>query len=130
LASKILSAILIIALLGAIGTLSYVVATPITEGEYTEFYILGLAGKAGDYPTGLVVGEEGKVIVGIVNREHQPTSYNVEVRINNIKNNSAGPVSLANNEKWEQVVTFIADKVGTINRWNSYCTKTKIAFHT
>ena len=110
--NKILSAILIIAILGAIGALGYVIATPRSGEGFTEFYILGLEGKAENYPKELVVGQEGKVIVGIINREHKTTSYRVEVRINGVKNNEAGPVVLAYNGKWQGIVSFTPDKVG------------------
>ncbi len=44
----------------------------ILAGErFTEFYILGLEGKADNYPDELTVGEEGRVILGIVNHEHE-----------------------------------------------------------
>ena len=62
---KVLSIVLVTAILGALGMLIYVVAVPKTIGEFTEFYILGLGGKATDYPQRLVVGDEGKVITGI-----------------------------------------------------------------
>src|SRR3972149_5318976 len=110
--NKILSAILIIAILGAIGALGYVIATPRSGEGFTEFYILGLERKAENYPKELVVGQEGKVIVGIINREHKTASYRVEVRISGVKNNESGPVFIAYNGKWQEVLSFTSDKVG------------------
>ncbi|MFC2002628.1 DUF1616 domain-containing protein [Chloroflexota bacterium] len=75
LAYKVLSIILIAAVLGAIGTLGYVIATPNPGETFTEFYILGMEGKAENYPKELVVGEEQTVIVGIINREHESVIY-------------------------------------------------------
>lgn len=49
-------------ILGAIGTLAYVIITPKAGERFTEFYILGLEGKADNYPDELTVGEEGRVI--------------------------------------------------------------------
>ncbi|MCK4491168.1 MAG: DUF1616 domain-containing protein [Candidatus Altiarchaeales archaeon] len=38
-----------------------------SRGEtFTEFYLLGPGGMAGDYPTTLSVGGDGAVIVGVV----------------------------------------------------------------
>jgi len=82
---KILFSILIAAILGTIGTLGYVIAKPRVEEGFTEFYILGLEGEAVDYPREMVVGEEGRVIVGSINREHEPVSYRMEVRIDWVK---------------------------------------------
>ena len=70
---KILSVILVAAIAGTIGALGYAIAAP-KVGERTEFYILGLGGKVADYPRELKVGEEGRVRMCIVNREHETVS--------------------------------------------------------
>jgi uncharacterized membrane protein len=57
-----------------------------------------------------VVGEEGKVMVGIINREHEPVTYRVEV--GGVKNNEVGPVMFEHNEGWEDIVSFTLDRVG------------------
>ena len=66
---RILSIILVLLILGALGTLGYVIATPKVGETFTEFYILGQEGKAADYPKELNTGQEGRVIVGVVNHE-------------------------------------------------------------
>ena len=66
---KLLAIILIGAILAAIGTLGYVIATPKVGEKFTEFYILGLEGQAIEYPKEMKVGEQGRVLVGIINRE-------------------------------------------------------------
>ena len=57
----------------------YVIAVPKEGEKFTEFYILGPGGKTEDYPTNLAVGEEGKVIIGVVNHEYAPATYELEV---------------------------------------------------
>ncbi len=109
---KILSFILIAAILGAIGTLGYVVATPKVGEKFTQFYILGPGGKAIDYPEELNMGQESRVIVGIINREHETMSYQLEMRIDGVRNNEKGPVVLDHDEKWEEVVSFAPDRAG------------------
>ena len=109
---RILSIILIVAILGAVGTLGYVIATPKVGEKFTEFYVLGLEGKAIDYPSELKIGEEGKVIVVIISREHETVSYEVEVRIDGVGNNEVGPVVLGHDEKWEEAVSFTLDRAG------------------
>lgn len=109
---RVLSIILVMAILGAIGTLAYVIATPKVGERFTEFYILGLSRKAEGYPRELKLGEEGKVILGIINREHEPMGYKAEIRINGVKNKEIGPIKLNHDEKWEEVVSFLPQKVG------------------
>ncbi len=103
---KVLSVVLVVAMIGALGMLGYVIATPKVGERFTEFYILGMEGEAADYPQVLTVGEEGKVIVGIVNSEHERVSYHIEVMIGNAKNNEVGPIELEHDEKWEGIVVF------------------------
>jgi uncharacterized membrane protein len=120
LADKVLSMVLVVAILGAIGTLGYAIAKPKAGEKFTEFYILGPDGKAENYPTELKVGEEGDVIVGIVNHEQENASYRVEVWIDGeqAKVRIGGEdrdeisVELENEEKWEQEVGFVPQKAG------------------
>ena len=109
---KVLSVLLTIAILGTLGSLGYVIAKPKIEEKFTEFYILGLEGKASDYPKELQVGEEGRVIVGIVNREHEPVDYRVEITINGLGVQAAGPIPLAHEEKWERELVFVPTAPG------------------
>ena len=109
---KILSIILIVAILGLAGTLGYVLTTPNVGEKYTEFYILGLKGKVSDYPSELKIGEEGRVIMHIINREHEMVSYRVEVKIDGVRNNEVGPLVLRHGEKWEEEVSFVPEVAG------------------
>lgn len=109
---KALSIILVITIVGALGMLGYVLATPRAGERFTEFYLLGLSGEAIDYPEELAVGEEGKVLVAIVNRERETMAYQVEVMIDRAKNNEIGPVTLEHNGKWERLVGFTLNRTG------------------
>jgi len=120
LADKVLSVVLVVAILGAIGTLGYAIAAPRVGEEFTEFYILGPHGKAENYPTELKVGEEGKVIMGIVNHEQEWASYKVEVWIDGEKatlridgeDRDEIIVELENEGKWEKKVGLVPQKAG------------------
>ena len=79
---RILSIVLIIALILAIVMTVYVIVTPKQGEKFTEFYILGPGGVADDYPTDLAVGEEGEVIIGVVNHEYANITYLLEVKLN------------------------------------------------
>ncbi len=109
---KVLSVVLIVAIVAALGCLGYVIASPRQGEKFTEFYILGPEGKAENYPREVTVGEEARVILGIVNHEYQPTSYRVEVRINGDKDSEIFTGILADEEKWEREVIFTLSKAG------------------
>lgn len=103
---KVLSGLLVMAILGALGTVVYTITVPKVAEKFTEFYLLGLNGEANGYPTQLRVGEVGKVMVGIGNREHETVTYRVEVRIDGVINNQVGPLTVKSDEKWQETVTF------------------------
>jgi len=109
---KALTVILIGAIIAAIGTLIYVISTPKVGEKFTEFYILGEEGKAEGYPKQLVVGEEGYVILGIVNHEYEPVTYTAKVLIGEEENKSIGPITLKHEEKWEKKISFTPTKPG------------------
>ena len=109
---RVLSIILIIIIMGALGALGYIILAPKVGEKSTEFYVLGLGGEAAGYPTDLSVGEEGRVIAGIINREHKTVNYRVEMRIDGVRNNEVGPLELEHDEKWEEIVSFTSDRVG------------------
>ena len=104
--NRVLTATLVIAFLGAIGMLGYVIATPQVGETFTEFYILGQEGKAAGYPTEIDLGEEARVIVGIINHEDKEFSYRVEAVISGNKAGEVGPLVLVDEQKWEGEVSF------------------------
>jgi uncharacterized membrane protein len=109
---KALSVILVIAVLGVLGILFYVLTQPEAGERFTEFYILGPEGKAAYYPTELVVGGEGSMIVGIANHEYETVSYRVVVNIGGVKKNEMEPVVLGHEEQWEKEVSFTPKMAG------------------
>lgn len=78
---KILSALLIISIIAALVTLVYVIVTPKVGEKFTEFYILGLEGKAADYPTEYKIGESKEVIMGVVNHEYEEVEYTFKLKL-------------------------------------------------
>ncbi len=132
---RVLSIVLVLAILGAAGTLVYTVAKPKVGERFTEFYLLGIDGKADRYPklftcdgglvtsvtykegdSDVVVSESyGRIVLGIVNREHREETYRVEVlcdgqrlplRVGDATVDELGPVVLQHEEKWEQEIGF------------------------
>ncbi len=108
---RILSVICIISIVLAISITAYVIITPKEGEKFTEFYVLGPGGMAEDYPTNLTVGEEGEVIIGVVNHEYANTSYLLEVELNGeiIDEKS---IELVHNETWESPFKFKALRKG------------------
>lgn len=99
--SLILIAILIVSIIATI----FIIFTPYPSEKFTEFYILGPDGKAGNYPTNLNPGQTGNLKIGIVNHEQTKTSYNLIIKLNNntLKNEK---IDLLNNEKIEIPFSF------------------------
>ena len=113
---KALSLILTLSIIGTIGLMAYVIVTPKVGERFSEFYILGPGAMAGDYPRQLTLGEQGEVILGILNQEYQESTYFVEIRIDGDKVQEIGPISLAFEEKWELATAFTPQKAGEDQR--------------
>lgn len=101
-----LSLALVVGVLAALGTAGYVAIRPAAGDKFTEFYLLP-EGETQAYPEGLVLGQEGMVVVGIVNQERETVSYRVEVRIDGTKNNEVSRILLEHQQKWEETVHFL-----------------------
>ena len=108
---KILTAVLIISIVLALSVTVYVIVTPKEGEKFTEFYVLGPGGMAEEYPTNLAVGEEGEVIIGVVNHEYANTSYQLEVMLNGEVINEKS-FDLVHNETWESPFVFRVTRAG------------------
>ena len=104
--SRLLTIVITVIILATLGVLGYVLVTPAKPESFTEFYILGPEGKAIGYPTELSLGDEGTVILGIVNQENRNLIYRVEIAVDGILNKEVGKIFLLNKEKWEGEVAF------------------------
>ena len=104
--------LLLVAVAAALGVFGYALAGPKTGAPLTDFYMLGVEGKTANYPYKLRVGGQGTVTVGIVNHEYEQADYAVEVRVNRELVELIGPISLAQDESWEEEVSFRADVAG------------------
>ncbi len=135
---KILSVILFISILLAIGMLIFVIITP-KEGEhFTEFYILGREGKAYDYPKEITLGEKNYIIIGLSNHEYKTINYTIEVWLVNssfednetiinhmyyldsinVTLNSIPPNIEGNwTPQWEKIYNFSINKSGKYKLW-------------
>lgn len=108
----VLLALLVVVIIGAIGVLVYVARIPQVETPFTEFYILGPEGKAENYPDQIVLGEEATVTVGIINHELATTDYSIKILVGEEEVDGTGTITLENEEKWEQKISFAPTEVG------------------
>lgn len=111
LADRTLIAVLIASMLVFIGTATYAVVTP-NEESFTEFYILGPDGKASDYPRELIAGQEASVIIGVVNHEHEDSSYRLEMVMDGQRLAEPTMIALESGEKWERAIAFVPTGTG------------------
>lgn len=110
--NRIVTVVLLVALAVLLVGTIYVTVNPIrTTDPYTELYLLGPEGGASNYPTQLEPGEEGTVIVGITNHEGERVTYHLRVLTRNRTVATHSP-SLANEETWEQNVSFQLEAPG------------------
>ncbi|WP_406657736.1 DUF1616 domain-containing protein [Methanolobus sp. ZRKC2] len=112
---RTLTIVLLFSVIVAMTTLTYVLVTPKGGEQFTEFYMLGMDGKAVDYPTELRTGESGNVILGVTNHEGETVNYKLELRLDNESlplDDESQTISLENEEKWENEITFTPEDVG------------------
>lgn len=112
--SKILSIILIITILLAIFTTVFIILKPKQGESFTEFYILGPNGKASDYPTNLTIGQNGTVIIGVVNHEYQTANYELVVSSNGTVMSQQN-ITLTNGNQTQIPYSFTAGSAGYKN---------------
>lgn len=116
--SYIIIAVIIVASIGVI----YIIINPSPSERFTEFYLLGPDGKAGNYPNNLTSNENGTVVIGIVNREGTPTNYQLLIKLNNntIKKEA---IKLQDKEKKEINLTFNVNQTGNNQKLEFYLFK-------
>jgi uncharacterized membrane protein len=110
--NKALFVILSAAIVVSLGFIIYIAVTPQKVNKFTEFYILNVDGKAGDYPKQVVAGNPVDVRLGVVNHEYQPADYRLEIQMDSAKVGEIDIGTLAYQQKWEQKVSFIPRVVG------------------
>jgi uncharacterized membrane protein len=87
-----------------------IITTPKIE-KFTEFYILGADGTV-EYPKNLTLGKSVDLIIGIRNHEAQDVEYRVVILLENETVKTIEGIKLRHEERWEENVSFIPNKVG------------------
>ncbi len=118
--NKILTAVLITAILISISLIIYINAAPNPRDRFTEFYILNTGGKAADFPGQVRSDEPVELILGIVNHEMGTVPYKVKIMAQTTLVKSVDIGVLPNGGKWEQKVSFIPVTRGTGQRYEFF----------
>ena len=103
---------LAVAIVISLGFIIFLNVTPQKVNKFTEFYILNAEGQAKDYPNQVTVGSPVDLVIGVVNHEYQPASYQVAVEIDGTKVGQVDVGTLANRQKWEEKVSFTPQVIG------------------
>ena len=120
---KAISIFLIVAIVAALGSIIYIAATPKESEKFTEFYILSTEGKAQNYPRQAIADEPVDIVLGVVNHEYEPASYQVKIKIGDTEANEINIGTLTDGEKWEDKVHFTPQVVGEGQRVDFYLYK-------
>jgi uncharacterized membrane protein len=107
-----LTVALAVSIVAALGTFLFVLAKPEVGERFTEFYLLGLTGKAEWYPTLVLVDQRVSLIVGVINREHADVRYRIERDVNGRDAEQIAEIELAHDETWEEPYTFALHEPG------------------
>lgn len=109
---RILAAFLAVLVVGAAAALIYVAARPRNTEHFTDFYVLGMSGTAGYYPSEIVVGASADVTIGIVNREGEVVSYQVRVLFGGSEVKTVDGISLLDGAAWEETIVLAPTAAG------------------
>ena len=109
---KFLSIVLILAVLGAAGVTIYNVLNPRSLQNFTEFYMLGITGKAESYLREVPLDKPVELTTGIISHEKIQNSYRIKIAINDQEIDEVGPIVLGPGEKWEDKISFTPTKTG------------------
>jgi len=109
---KILSAILIAAIILCTGFIIYLSITPSSNDKFTEFYILNDQGKGSDYPYDVKAGEPVTVVLGVINHEYKPLNYKIQIKQNGAIIKIVIVGALQDKQKWEAKVNFTVEGTG------------------
>jgi uncharacterized membrane protein len=113
--NKALIIVLVLAILVSVSAISYAIIVPVHGEPFTEFYLLGPDGIAGDYPLKYHPGDTGSLIVGITSHEYRDVTYDLVVTLNDSVNTSRlyeESMTLASGQTWEKRIEIKPDLVG------------------
>ena len=139
--NRSVSLILIAATVLGLGTLAYSLATASSRNEkFSEFYVLGINGKAENYPTEFIMnnqkitavlygngivqttGGPGAITLGVVNHEKERVVYSIKATIDGEPAqlylggkamSTLGDIELREGQRWENAIGIAPQHQGT-----------------
>ena len=117
-----LTVVLAIILVAAICGVILIVVLPQPSEPFTELFLLGPGGNASNYPTNLTVGQTANVTVGVVSHENANANYTLVGTLDNATITTRS-FSLANNEQWENSISFAPTHSGMGQKLGFYLFK-------
>lgn len=108
----ILTFILVVITIIAIGTMYYVITAPKMGERFTEFYVLDERGESRNYSTDLKLGNPTIYMVGISNREQRPINYTLQVVLDKDILISK-EIFIGYNEIWKDDISIVPNRKGT-----------------
>jgi uncharacterized membrane protein len=116
---RVLSIILLVAIVAAVATTVFVIVVPKEGEKFTEFFILGEKQKAADYPTKLATGETGSLFIGIGNHEYRNITYTVETYLVTMNfNEKTNTSSLAAMDLLDRFTVPVTDNQTVVRPYN------------
>jgi uncharacterized membrane protein len=109
---KLLAVALLVGVVVVGGVAVYLFLAPKTGEKFTEFYLLGSNGQLADYPTNLTLGENGTVVLGVVNHEGENVTYKIVITLDNQTVDTLNNITLGNQKSWQQNYAFTPQKTG------------------
>jgi uncharacterized membrane protein len=113
-ADAVLTVMLVVGILLAVGTVAYGVGVPKSRTAYTEFYVVTENESSelvmADYPTNLSRGESASLVVGLHNHEHERVEYTVVVELQRVRQANDSTHILADRELRRFRVTLADDE--------------------
>jgi uncharacterized membrane protein len=109
---RVLLVLLVVVIIGVVGVLVYVARPPAVGETFTEFYLLGPEGRTEGYPDVIILGEEAIITLGVINHQQETTDYHIRIVIGGQEVGGVGTIILADEEEWEQRVSFAPVEVG------------------
>ena len=109
---RVLTVLLLVAVLTAAGSLGYALTGPRPGDRYTDFRIMGPEGEAAGYPRETEAGQPVYLTLAVVNHEHEPMSYRVDIVTGGDRIRSLTTGTLRHDEEWQTEADFVLSVPG------------------
>lgn len=76
---KAITILLAFSILVALSSVVYIIVQPKVTERFTTFYMLTSDGKTTNFPQDILTGQNTSIILGLINHEHKPMNYTIEV---------------------------------------------------